>query len=497
MKARIKYRNRVFRGLIVILLLFSLWAGTGILPKVFKGFVEDRISLVLGTQVSIERLKLKPMFPLVTLVLRGIRVNYKENLQIYLDELEIDWNPKQFNKALVSGAFTKARIQFPSKIPDLTDLSGQIEMTKQGLSLYSVKAKLLDLPLELEAYITNPLERPRLDLRVRLQRNGKFSAELKLKGDLNTFSITGYLKKTPKGKILLEGSYNREQIKANVQIEHFQIYNSDLICHFNLEARLEGREKYKILKGRLNSDYTVLNHNPFGEFESLFAVDLPARKLFIEKLVIGGNYYIQGEVGLLPDYVMDIDMDIRNAPMEHIAMLSPQKPGWNLGERYNGSLQITGPALKPFCKGRLTAGKGRIRDVSYDSIEVNLAGEYPRLHLNDSKIYKDEGIIGIVGALNFQAKNLFQDVKLVVSGNMAVMGWDIKRRPYSDLIEMERELGEEFKIGFKAYLEDETLYEQQSENEMELELKVDERQSLKMRIRDDEELLGYEHSIEF
>ncbi|MCK4423459.1 MAG: hypothetical protein KAV18_05245 [Candidatus Omnitrophica bacterium] len=497
MKARIKYRNRVFRGLIIIFLLFVFWAGTNVLPKILKGFIEDRISLALGTQVSIERLKLKPVFPLVTLVLQGIRVNYKKNLQVYLDELEIACNPKQFNKALVSGAFTKARIHSSSKIPDLTDLSGQIEMTKQGLSLYSVKAKLLDLPLELEAYITNPLERPRLDLRVRLQRNEELRAGLKLKGDLNTFSITGYMKKIPKGKILLEGSYNREQIKANVQIEHFQIYNSDLVCHFNLEAILEGQEKYKILKGKLHSDYTVLNHNPFSEFESLFAVDLPRRKLFIEKLVIGGNYYMQGAIGLLPDYLMDIDLDIRNAPMEHITMLSPQKPGWNLGDRYSGSLRITGPALKPFCKGRLTAGKGRIRDMPYDSIEVNLAGEYPRLHLDDSKIYKEEGRIGIVGALNFQAKNLFQDVRLVVSGNMAVLGWDIKRRPYSDLIEMDRDLGEELKIGFRAYLEDETLYEQQSENEMELELKVDESQSLKMRIRDDEELLGYEHSIKF
>ena len=77
------------------------------------------------------------------------------------------------------------------------------------------------------------------------------------------------------------------------------------------------------------------------------------------------------------------------------------------------------------------------------------------------------------------------------------MGWKVNRRPDSDLIELGRSLGEELKIGFKAYLEDETNYQQQSDSEVELEFKVDDHRSLKMKMRDDEELLRYEHSIKF
>jgi len=497
LKARRKYRNRLVLGLTVVLLLFGVLRVQAYLSGNSKRFVENRISTALGAQVSIAQLNVTPAWPLFTVALHGIKIHYKNNFQIYLNKLDIACKLGYLSRSSVSGIFTGAEITAPSKIPNLTDLSGQIEMTRQGLTLHSVRAKLLDIPLELEAYITNPAGNPEFDLIVCPQQDRRFAGKLSLKGNIDKFVINGYVKIPPQSEIRIDGNYLEGQIETVVKIQHLPVYTSDLICNLDLKAVLRGEEKYDLLEGRLSSSGTVINHQPFSEFESRFSLDLVSKKLSIQRLIISGHYFLQGDIDLYPPYPAKISLDIQNAPMDNIMLFSQEKPKWTLGDRFSGALAISGSLLKPFCKGKLSAGKGVFKNARYDSIEVNMEGTYPLLPLYNSRIYKPEGNIAIVGALNFEAKNLFQDVKLVSNGNIVWNGWDISRKPYSDLIEMEKELGEEIKIGFKGYIQDETNYGRQDGGEVELEFKVDENQSLKMKMRENEDTLGYEHSVKF
>ena len=77
-------------------------------------------------------------------------------------------------------------------------------------------------------------------------------------------------------------------------------------------------------------------------------------------------------------------------------------------------------------------------------------------------------------------------------------GWDItKQRSDSGELNMEKDIGEDFKLNFKTFVNDETNPRELNERELEFGYKLKGDKQLKMRLKEKEELLSVEQRMKF
>ena len=194
------------------------------------------------------------------------------------------------------------------------------------------------------------------------------------------------------------------------------------------------------IKGKIVSHYSLFNRKPAtetGELSGQFEIKnhilyLPASSM--------GEINFQGSVELFYPFKINLALQLDNMSMIDFLSVWVDNPDIHAHGNVSGVIQIAGIPGHLILKGNLATYDGAVEELEYDSIVLNLEGEYPVLKLKDSTVTKADGVsFNISGNFDLSHRDHFRKEiesltksPLVKEGNSA-WEWTIKRKAKADV----------------------------------------------------------------
>jgi hypothetical protein len=293
-----------------------------------------------------------------------------------------------------------------------------------------------------------------------------------------------------KGKLEVSGNIAGERYNFKLKLRHLKFGRSDLSTDFYASGVLlkmaDGR--IKSIKGKAWTQASLLNFKPLKEFAADYG--LKNGRLIIDTLSwadFGLTGYIEkgppaGRAGGIAhkkgssffDFEADLFLTIKEMPLKDLAGLLGISPeDIELAGIISGEARIKGPRDALKIEAKLTARDGTVSLVNFKSAALDLEGIWPVLRFVNSRINDIGGVAyelkGKFNARLLSELNSADHQVTVHSANEAMrfQDWVIKR-----------------KLG-------------RGEDLLEAAYPLKKNQALKMRIKKEEETLGWEKTVKF
>lgn len=280
-----------------------------------------------------------------------------------------------------------------------------------------------------------------------------------------------------KGRLEVSGGIDGDSYRMKISLRHIKFGKSNLVTDFYAQGiiiRDAATAELKCVKGKAWTQNTLLNFKPLKEF--LADYEISNSRLTIHSLSwadLGLKGYI--ERGAYYDLLLTID----EMPLRDLAGLlgvNPDEAG--LSGVVSGEASIRGKRDEPAggvrIEAKLTALKGSVSNLKFDSATLNMEGVWPVLRFVDARVIESEGVAyGLQGKFNLKELSDFNSSQHQVTVRIAnnavrLQDWIIKRRHGSEGLEW-----------------------------LEAEYPIKDHQALKMRIKDQEEIFGWERTVKF
>lgn len=297
---------------------------------------------------------------------------------------------------------------------------------------------------------------------------------------------------------------NFPQFKIETRANHLNLGGVDVLTDITLKGKLEGSS----LTGRLFTTGSIFNHKPFYEVDLDFKVS--NKKLEIISLKVGDKFEVKGKVGLSKNYPIYLYLMLNNLDIEELILLTGFEPRNAASGIINGEFEFRGPYKNPNLKGYIRADQGgNLGKIKFRALNINIKGELPIIRFTDSRIWRDDSYLKLNGELDLRHidnKDSF-DTMEITSDNRTIVwkGWDIShkkdeteyRLDSESALSAGKDVGEDFRINFNTYINDESSNLAPSKESIELEYRLDETKSIKMELRQDDEFLSVERKMKF
>lgn len=308
----------------------------------------------------------------------------------------------------------------------------------------------------------------------------------------------------PANKVKLYGQLVNDELSLTASLEHFKVNNYDLLTNLNLTLNKKSNPRDKTFKisGALTTYGSVLNNRPLPELNSSF--EIQDNKLSISTFSLGDNYDLRGVVNLNPPFEADLSLNFyQAAPSELVRQFNPELAA-NFSGLLNGLIKISGELAHPKVEGYLEAKHGRLGDVNFASADISIKGQYPQVSIVEARFLREEGSFLMEGEIDFS--NLFKpdtagpaqgkgfaDLKFKADKGIIWQGWDITRGRSSQL-HAAKNISDNVKITFETSVDDEVKV---NDNSKANELGLEYGKIIKLRLKEDEEILGVEKRVRF
>lgn len=438
-----------------------------------------------------------------------------------------------------------------TKEPILTNLVGAVTFSNSTLTFNNLRGTFLNMPVLVNGRIENPLELPVVKLRLLIKDryytarlafkhtgqkpdgsvwgalnlfdrfnmhfNGKINVgggdfiEIKdflvedwfnVNGDIDLTNKSSKFIITPKmGFIKIISDISKEKgLSIYAKINHLKLFGYDVLSQIDINTNIHNLEDSpSILKGMLKTQNLILNYKPFKEIKASWL--LKKDNLFINNLELGDEYRLSGKLLLNKPYDMDLNLIIHNAELNDWVVFSGYDQPHIISGVMNGRLKIRGPLKAPVTNGKLEVRDGNIKDIRFNAVNFNLIGKGPILAISDSRIFKEGGFLYIDGEIDLRKlgkRNIFEDVQIKTDQRVIVWeGWDISKDIDNSEIKLKKDINEDFRVNFKTYSNARNIDESQKKNEIGLDYKIRNDDSINMRMKDDSAFVGVEHKIRF
>ncbi len=256
---------------------------------------------------------------------------------------------------------------------------------------------------------------------------------------------------------------------------------------------------FKGFTGKLFSRDITLNSNKFMTASMSFRII--DDELEIGSLRLGKSYVLQGTVALRQPFRTRLRLEIMRADIRDLARLIRVKNPDVVHGMMSGVFQINGPIAKLFSSGSLQSRNGKIGPIEYNVVTVRTEGFGPVINIVDSSLRQGDGLLTVKGYIDLRdigKGNLFGGMRVKSDMKTIVWdGWDINKYGV-DRLSMSKDIGDKMRVGFKTMTRAPltTYYERENPEEMSLEYKMG-TENLKMKLKENEEFFGIEHSIKF
>jgi len=299
-------------------------------------------------------------------------------------------------------------------------------------------------------------------------------------------------------KVKVVAKFLKSDFDIAVKLKHLNFKNVDIVTELNLSGRMEtSDDSGLVVKGEISSRNSILDYKPFKELNGSYQINNEMLEILFLKM--DNNLVLFGQASLKPPYLADLNLIVRFDSLDEL------NPPFSIPENLltvqgiEGEFKLVGPIKNPDVKGQLKTGNGFLKGLGdYQKVSINLNGKGKILKLIDSKIYHEEGSLAINGEINFANENIFDDLEVGADRGMLVWkDWKVIGDKKSSEIKLSKDIGNEFRINFKTYLNDETMLSNNDNSQIELEYELDDSESIKMQIKKDESFLALEHSFQF
>lgn len=296
--------------------------------------------------------------------------------------------------------------------------------------------------------------------------------------DFQNKGISFNLDLKEKGKLEFSGGIDGDSYRIKISLRHIKFGKSNLVTDFYAQGIIVRDAKtaeLKGVKGKAWTQNTLLNFKPLKEFLADYEVSN-------SRLTINASSW--ADLGL-KGYIergayYDLLLTIKEMPLRDLAGLlgvNPDEVG--LSGVVSGEASIRGKHDEAAPGGvkieaKLTARKGSVSNLKFDSATLNMEGVWPVLRFVEAKVIEPEGVAyELQGKFNLKELSEFNssqhEVSVCLANNaMRLQDWIIKRRHGSEGLEW-----------------------------LEAEYPIKEHQAFKMRIKDQEEIFGWERTVKF
>lgn len=444
-----------------------------IIKATLNYFIQERVSQTLGAKVTMDSVKTNLFGATVLKSFTVIKETPEDTPFIFKSEKFIIYNniPQVFfDRIFKRAGFNGINLVFKIENGRLLkgeksifeNITGFGKIVNNNLVFDDISGKCYNFPLSVHGKVSG--ETSRFDLSLKFNSSWefyfagrvnfakkRFYAELKKKPSVTDLATT-------KDIVNIVGDFSEKgRFETSAFFDHVDIGGLDLETQLDIKLDFIGINS---VKGNVKTSGTILDYRPFDELECDFLIERGV--LRITRLVLGEDYDLVGTVELYKPHKIDLV---------------------------------------------LRGGKGKLGNIDYESMVVNLIGNSPLLKVVDSRILRKQGYIDISGEVDLRklwSRNPASGLNWTC-GNEAIVwqGWNIVKETNSKEIEMGKGAGKqnEFMVTFKSYLNDEQSWQDsQGHNQDQMvavEYSLDKQKSVKMQMKSSEEIVSLEHKVRF
>lgn len=319
--------------------------------------------------------------------------------------------------------------------------------------------------------------------------------------------ITGLSQKNEKNPrkntVQIVGDFSKKNyLTSSAFFNHIGLGRTDLQSQLDCEIAFLDNGS---LQGKIKSSGTILDYRPFKELEGEFSVEQSVLK--IARLNLGQDYNLSGFFNLGSPYEMDLALNINDSNLSQLLLISDTDSDSAIRGKISGQIKTKGPLANPVTIARLECTKGNLGNLDYESMNINLNGTGSLLKVADSRILRKKGYIDLSGEVDLKKLWSQRPAEGLAwsCGNEAIVweGWNIIKEANSKELEMKKGIGreKEFMVTFKSYLNDEQSWQDsEGHNQDEaigVEYSLDDAKSVKMQLKNNEEVFSLEHKVRF
>ncbi|MFH0839070.1 MAG: hypothetical protein V1893_02670 [Candidatus Omnitrophota bacterium] len=299
-----------------------------------------------------------------------------------------------------------------------------------------------------------------------------------------------------------EADPQRKQFMFLMRLFHVDLFRYDVVLNTYLFGHVVSSAKdgsVEKIQGTLMTTNTLVDCMPAGELNANFEYQEGIVRL--ERFSFGDAFTMEGTVGLRKPYNINTKIQLTDLDLSDLVMFGRAPLRDSISGTVSGDMSAEGEVTKPRIRGRLQAKNGSLGLVNYDTVNVNLEGEGLDLKILDSQILRKEGNLMLSGFLNLSRlgrPRFFENMKVRSDkGTIVWAGWNIAKEDNEEELKLEKNIREDFKINFKKFINNEMYAQDVPDDELELEYKIKDNSSFKMRFKEQEETLQLQHNIKF
>lgn len=282
-----------------------------------------------------------------------------------------------------------------------------------------------------------------------------------------------------RGKLEAAGNTQGNNYSVSVSLKHIKFGKSDLSTDFYSSGTIIKEDgKIKAVKGKAWTQATLLNFKPLKEFSADYEINdtgLTINQLSWADIEVKGGIKRNQEGNLFSNPDFDLYLTVKEIALNELAELLGVNPeDAALSGKVSGEIRLQGPKEAIKIEAKLTALDGRVGKVKFNSAKFILEGIFPVMRLNYAQINEINGAVyelkGQFNLLELSNLDSPQHRVTVHSANnvMLLRDWVIKHN-----------------------------LDYEGKDIVEAEYPLKNNQALKMRIKNQDETLGWEKTLKF
>ncbi len=304
--------------------------------------------------------------------------------------------------------------------------------------------------------------------------------------------------------------FKNNTFHLELPFSHVPVGELDISCVLEMQGQFEATASTRgdLLSGTIKTERTVVNWRPLSE-ESTFNFSFSKDRLVLSAPNFLGRIEVLGDIDFSKDYALNLSLQATGYPLEYLDPFLKVDPALHSPGRLDLDLKFTGSVWSPMVEAQVSVHDAWISKKNFKTLDIQGSGVYPTLSLSGSRILLDDGSSMRLGDTTIEVGELFKEKtykRLVeeVSQNTVVSGpWEF-RRPDRDRTSerdtlMERTFDENLRLQLRSTdSEEDPMNDFDSEKiEVGFEYKLKAKNSLKLKVKEEEEFIGVERKMTF
>lgn len=327
-----------------------------------------------------------------------------------------------------------------------------------------------------------------------------------LNANVNFSKKDGYLTLEDENKNnILEATlslYSDFSFLNQIKLNHITLLGHDILTNIIVMGNWPSEEA-KTFSGYLASSGTIIDYAPANELEVILKIT--GKTFTLDSFKLGDSYTLSGSAGLSYPYPLDLDLTVTRGQVSDLFIFAKNKKETILGGRFDGQIKLRGTLPNDLeLNGHLEGHNGNIGTLKYETANINLKGSGLVIYVDGSRIFRpEEGkyltLDGFIDLAKLGSGNPLQNLKISSDEKTIIWHeWDITKKPEETKLSFQKDVGSEFKVGFDTFINDETENSlKKDKSGVEVQYNLSQNQSIKLKLKENEEIVGVEHKIEF